>query len=137
MPSRACIAAALFTLSVGLTGCASSSVQQAEMKTQDAAHAKTTMAMLAKLDGEWELANPTEEMPEGRTIFEVSSASFQQSKAFGIEFFCRSFAEVFVTVFSQRRTRLFFDFFGQLGVAFQHVQVVEEGKGGVTLDIRV
>ncbi|MEO0512077.1 MAG: hypothetical protein AAF108_04175 [Planctomycetota bacterium] len=44
------------------------------MKAHDAERAASAMALLAGLDGEWELANPSEEIPEGRAVFAVSSA---------------------------------------------------------------
>lgn len=45
-----------------------------EVKPQDGDHAQQTMALLHSLDGEWELVNTSEEMPEGRAVFAVSSA---------------------------------------------------------------
>ncbi len=58
-----------------LTACETTSSQRRPApKVQNEAHASQAMAMLSKLEGEWELANPTEEMPEGKAVFAVSSA---------------------------------------------------------------
>ncbi len=71
----ACVAGLCFGLLSVPLGCETTSSQRnVQAKPQSAEHAQAVMAMLTSLDGEWELANPTPEMPEGRTTFTVSSA---------------------------------------------------------------
>lgn len=60
---------------VMLSACETTSSQRSpQPKAQNTQQATAVMSMLSKLDGEWVLANPTEEMPEGKSVFQVSSA---------------------------------------------------------------